>query len=32
MAKTINFYGKRASHGTYKAKRHPNSPRVLKKK
>lgn len=32
MAKTVNSYGKRSSHGTHKAKRHPQSPRVLKRK
>lgn len=31
MAKVINTYGKRMSHGTYKQKRHPNSPRNQKK-
>jgi hypothetical protein len=32
MAKTQNTYGKKASHGTYKQKRHPTSPRVKNKK
>lgn len=30
MAKVINNYGKKTSHGTFKAKRHPGSPRLTK--
>lgn len=32
MAKQQNSSGKKSSHGTYRARRHPTSPKVLKRK